>query len=279
MSESIKTIERTDWLRMGERKFVPKIGTHEIKIRNSLSRLQKERIIERIWNHDHTVWKPDPTEISNRLGWLHCPEMMDNAVDEITFFANEVRSEGFKQALLLGMGGSSLAPEVFRLIFGVKAGYLDLRILDSTHPESVLHYTKIFAPEDTLYSASTKSGGTIETLSFLKYFYNQALNAIGAEKAMKHFIAITDPGSGLEALAKGMNFRKIFLNDPNIGGRYSALSMFGLEPAGLIGIDLEKLLNQAGAMSRNCRAANDAVNPGAVLGTIMGELRDWVATN
>ncbi len=259
---------------MEDKKFLLKVGTDEIKIRDSFHRLQKERIVQRIWNHDYTVWKPEPTEIGNRLGWLHCPEMMVNAIDEITSFANEVRLDGFKQALLLGMGGSSLAPEVFRFIFGVKAGYLDLRILDSTHPGSVLHYTKSLAPDDTLYIASTKSGGTVETLSFLKYFYNQTLNAVGTEKVSKHFIAITDPGSGLESLAMRLNFRKIFLNDPNIGGRYSALSYFGLVPAGLIGIDLKHLLSRAQSVARDCESNLSLENENSCvyLGTILGEM-------
>jgi glucose-6-phosphate isomerase len=170
------------------------------------------------------------------------------------------------------MGGSSLAPEVFRRIFGVKQGYLDLAVLDSTTPGAVLHFDRTVNPEHTLYIASTKSGGTVETLSFTKYFYNQTLKKVGKQKVGQHFIAITDPGSGLEALAKELRFRKIFLNDPDIGGRYSVLSFFGLVPAGLIGMDMKALLDRAHDMVRGSRYFNDSVhddNSTVILGTIL----------
>ena len=130
--------------------------------------------------------------------------------DEIIDFVAAVRKDGYTNALLLGMGGSSLAAEVFSRSFGVKAGYLDLEVLDSTHPEAVLEHAKRLDPEKTLYIVSTKSGGTVETFSFMKFFYNQTLALIGKEKTGKHFIAITDPGSGLETAAKQLNFRKYF---------------------------------------------------------------------
>lgn len=257
---------------MAAEKFIFKIGDYESAVIKAFQKQNKERIVQRIWEHDHTVWKPDQTEISNRLGWLDSPEVMTKAVDEINSFANEIKSDGFTHALLLGMGGSSLAPEVFRNIFGVKPGYLDLSVLDSTSPGAVLNYARTLNPETTLFLASTKSGGTVETLSFIKYFYNHISRQLGVEQAGRHFVAITDPGSGLQSLAKDLTFRKIFLNDPDIGGRFSALSFFGLVPAGLIGIDLKKLMYRATAMSRNCRAANYNDNPGAALGTILGEL-------
>ncbi len=178
-------------------------------------------------------------------------------------------------ALLMGMGGSSLAPGVFEKIFKVKDGYLNLTVLDSTDPGAVLSLSKKLNPATTVFIASTKSGGTVETLSFLKYFYNQTLEKVGAGNVGKHFIAITDPGSRLEKLAIDLNFRLTFLNDPNIGGRYSALSYFGLVPAGLLGIDLHKLLDNAGEMACNCEASNCPVagnNTGAQLGVILGEM-------
>jgi len=251
------------------------IGNYDSLVKKSLEKLEKEKIVQRIWKHDYTVWKPEPTEITNRLGWLNSPEVMKPAIQNIGKFAEEVRSAGFTHALLLGMGGSSLAPEVFRNIFGVKTGYLDLAVLDSTTPGAVLNYAKTLNPEKTLFIASTKSGGTVETLSFLKYFYNLTLKKVGREKIGNHFIAITDPGSGLEALAKELNFRKIFLNDPNIGGRYSALSYFGLVPASLIGIDLKKLLDRAqiaACKSGGCDQPENGENTSALLGTVMGEL-------
>ncbi|MCX8106251.1 MAG: hypothetical protein N3D80_10325 [Ignavibacterium album] len=219
-------------------------GQIEYKYQNAIQRLIDEKIIERIWQKDYKVWNNDPTEISNRLGWLDCTSVTRKSFDEIHSFVNEIQNEGITNALLLGMGGSSLAPEVFGLVFG-KNGKLNLSILDSTHPEAVAEKAKNFEPSKTLYIVSTKSGGTVETISFMKYFYNYVLNQLGDEKARKHFIAITDPESGLEQMAKELRFRKIFLNDPNIGGRFSALSLFGTIPAALVGADIEKLFIRA----------------------------------
>ena len=267
--------EKRDQLLLDKRKLIMNLTDYQSTIDASLEKLNNERIIHRIWKHDHTVWKPEPTEITNRLGWLHSPEMMLENRNDIQTFVDEVKSAGFANALLLGMGGSSLAPEVFRKIFGVKEGYLDLAVLDSTNPCAVLKYAKNLAPEKTLYIASTKSGGTVETLSFMKYFYNQTLNKVGQQKVGNHFIAITDPGSGLEVLAKELNFRRIFLNDPNIGGRYSVLSQFGLLPAALIGVDLKILLDRALQMVCNCEGCNypvDGDNSSAILGTMLGTM-------
>lgn len=216
----------------------------EYKYRNAIQRLIDEKIIERIWQKDYKVWNNDPTEISNRLGWLDCTSVTRKSFDEIHSFVNEILNEDITNALLLGMGGSSLAPEVFSLVFG-KEGNINLSILDSTHPDAVAEKAKNFEPSKTLYIVSTKSGGTVETISFMKYFYNYVLNQLGDEKARKHFIAITDPESGLEQMAKELRFRKIFLNDPDIGGRFSALSLFGTIPAALVGADIEKLFIRA----------------------------------
>ncbi|MEK7726969.1 MAG: hypothetical protein AAB354_01085, partial [candidate division KSB1 bacterium] len=204
----------------------------------------------------------------NRLGWLDSPEVMQAALPEINALVEEVRAVGYTHALLLGMGGSSLAPEVFRFTFGVQPGYLDLAVLDSTHPEAVLHHAARLDFNKTLFIVSTKSGGTVETFSFFKYFYNEVMKAVGKEKAGEHFIAITDPGSGLADTATAHKFRKTFLNDPNIGGRYSALSYFGLVPAALLGIDINLLLERARACANDM--SND--NSGIWLGAIMGEL-------
>lgn len=260
---------------MVEKNGMIKPEQFESMITNSCEILKQENIIRRIWEHDHTVWKPEPTEITNRLGWLHSPAAMRDAIYEITSFAQQVRSEGFTHALLMGMGGSSLAPEVFRNIFGVKSGFPDLAVLDSTTPGAVLAAARMFDPEKTLFIASTKSGGTVETLSFLKYFYAAMLKKVGNDKVGKHFVAITDPGSGLEALAKDLNFRKIFLNDPDIGGRFSALSFFGLVPAGLIGIDLTLLLDRASSTIYDCKSNIGSIIPKnscALLGAFLGEL-------
>lgn len=260
---------------LSKKKFILNLNNYQTLVETSIEQLKKERIIQRIWQHDYTVWKPEPTEITNRLGWLHSPTDLMAHLDDLQTFVNEIRSEGFTQALLLGMGGSSLAPEVFRKMFGVKDGYLNLAILDSTVPEAILSYANQFDPKKTLYIVSTKSGSTIETLSFMKFFYNQTLKRVGKEEIGNHFIAITDAGSGLETLAKELKFRRIFRSDPNVGGRYSALTHFGLVPAALLGIDLKKLLERAQSIAQKCkgyRELSDGDNPGALLGAILGEL-------
>lgn len=250
--------------------FEAALGTFEERVETALKDLKENQIIARIWNLDHTVWKAEPTEISNRLGWLDSPESMLDNIAEIEAFVEEIRQIGYTHALLLGMGGSSLAPEVFRFTSGVKDGYLDLEVLDSTVPGTVLSFAEKLDPVKTLFIVSTKSGGTVETLSFFKYFYNRVSDSLGADHAGEHFIAITDPGSFLEKTAKELNFRKTFLNDPNIGGRFSVLSYFGLVPAALIGMDLKLLLERALKMTGNCRDSEN--NSSAWFGAIMGQL-------
>ena len=229
------------------------------------------RVVERIRRKDHTVWKPGPAEIANRLGWLDSPQAMQERLAEIVDVVEEVRADGFDFALLLGMGGSSLAPEVFRKVFGAAEGFLDLAVLDSTDPGAVLANANRLDLGRTLFIVSTKSGGTVETFSFMKYFYNLVAEKFGREEAGKHFIAITDPGSALSDLARERRFRHAFLNDPEIGGRYSALSCFGLVPAALIGMDAELLLERAAeAAAVEFSGTNGEMN-GAVLGALLGE--------
>jgi len=267
--------DKIERIKKDEKLFKTSLGNCQNEVDSTLAELKEQNIIHRIWAKDYTVWSSKPDEITNRLGWLKSPEVSMAMMEEINEFVEEVKKDGFTQALLLGMGGSSLAPEVFSLTFGLKQGYLDLAVLDSTHPESVLEKAKQFDPDKTLYIISTKSGGTVETLSFMKYFYNQTLKKAGKENAGKHFIAITDPGSKLEQIAKQLNFRKTFLNDPDIGGRYSALSLFGVVPAALIGVDLNELLDNAAAMVCNSEGANCPVygdNTPAQLGCAMGTL-------
>jgi transaldolase/glucose-6-phosphate isomerase len=251
------------------------LGSYQNLVEKTLVELRDKRVISRIWAHDHTVWKPEPTEITNRLGWLHSPEMMGDSIQRLEMLVDAVRDSGYTHALLLGMGGSSLAPEVFRKTFGVKEGFLDLAVLDSTDPGAVLAYTELLDPARTLFIVSTKSGTTVETLSFFKFFYNWMSDSVGKKEAGEHFIAITDPGSSLVDLAERYDFRNTFLNDPNIGGRYSALSYFGLVPAALMGIDIRTLLDRAMTMACNCEACNCPVvgnNNGGRLGAVLGEL-------
>lgn len=251
------------------------MGPYQCSIENALVELKDNRIISRIWAHDHTVWKPEPTEITNRLGWLHSPEVMGESVKRLTAFVKGVRKDGYTDALLLGMGGSSLAPEVLRKTFGVKEGYLNLAVLDSTDPGYILAHAERLTPSHTLFIVSTKSGTTVETLSFFKFFYNWVKDSEGEEGAGEHFIAITDPDTPLVGLARHYRFRDCFLNDPHIGGRYSALSYFGLVPAALIGMDTGTLLDRAMTMVGNCEACNCPVegdNHGGRLGVVLGDL-------
>ena len=233
------------------------------QVQQATERLAAERIYERILARDHTVWRPDPTEIANRLGWLDSPRTMRDAIGPIRQFTAAVRAAGYTRALLLGMGGSSLAPEVFRAILGVADGFLDLSVLDSTQPDAILAQERDLDLARTLFLPATKSGGTVETLSLLKYFYNRTADALGPAEAGQHFAAITDPGSGLDALAQRLGFRHIFRNDPNIGGRYSALSHYGLVAAGVLGADLGLLLDRA------AQALADP-QPGIQLGAFLG---------
>ena len=240
-----------------------KIESLPIDLNEALVELESSQILRRIWKLDHRIWKPDPKEITNRMGWLWIARHMLRNLDKIHTLVESVRSEGYQDIILLGMGGSSLAPEVFSKIFGKKKTYPQLTVLDSTAAGAVKSITQKIEIKKTLFIVSTKSGTTVETLSFFKYFYNFTLQQVGEEDAGTHFIAITDPGSKLENLARDHQFREIFLNDPNIGGRYSALSYFGLVPAALVGVDIELILQRAIEMTHF-----DSL--GATLGTILG---------
>jgi transaldolase/glucose-6-phosphate isomerase len=251
------------------------LGRYQAAVDAGLENLKAERIIERIWSRDHSVWKPDPAEITNRLGWLDISERMLGIIPTLTDLAKRLWQEGYRQAVLLGMGGSSLAPEVFRKTFGVGDEDLDLIVLDSTDPGAVLALERQINLAQTLFIVSTKSGTTPETLSFFKFFYNRVVAAAGEERAGEQFIAITDPGSPLIELAARHHFRETFLNDPEIGGRYSALSYFGLVPAALLGVDLSRLLENATLMVCNCEACNCPVEGdhlGGLLGAVLGVL-------
>jgi len=252
-------------------------GNLSQKIKELLDELTKKDIVKRIWNKDYSVWRDDPTEISNRLGWLDCNNFINDKLEEINEFVQSVKCDNIKNILLLGMGGSSLAPEMFSEIFGNHEGFPKLFVLDSTHPLTIKKYADELDAADTLYIVSTKSGGTVETLSFMKYFYNLAEKKLGKKIAGNHFTAITDPGSKLEIIAKELDFRKVFLNDPNIGGRYSALSLFGIVPAALLGMDLKKILNSVNASVENSKltgADNTSLLLGAILGYYANEGKD-----
>lgn len=267
--------EKLLYLKKDRSTFSSSLGMYQSQVEQALQGMERDRILVRLWAHDHTLWKPDPVEISNRLGWLHIAEKMEPEITRLQDFADEARAAGFTAALLLGMGGSSLAPEVLYKTFDKQPGYLDLVVLDSTHPQAVIQKAGALDLARTLFIVSTKSGTTTETLSFFKYFYNLAVNQLGTDRAGEHFVAITDPGSQLEMIGREHHFRRIFLNDPTIGGRYAALSYVGLVPAALIGLDLVTLLDRALRMSCNCESSNSPASgdkQGAQLGTILGTL-------
>jgi transaldolase/glucose-6-phosphate isomerase len=266
---------KRDEIRAGWKPESTEAGTFREQLDEALAGLRKGRIMDRIWAKDHTVWKPDPREIANRLGWLTSASDMMERIDEIEAFARGVRSDGFTQVLLLGMGGSSLAPEVFAKTFGSEPGWPSLAVLDSTDPGTVFRRAGELDPARTLFIVSSKSGATVEIHSFFKFFYGWACERLGRERAGGHFAAITDSGSKLAEWAREFGFRQVFLNDPDIGGRFSALSFFGLVPAALTGFDVRKLLERSMTMAANCDAANCPVtgdNHGARLGAYLGRL-------
>jgi glucose-6-phosphate isomerase len=238
----------------------------DLAVSETLAQLSENDVMGRLWQHDYTLWADEPDEITNRLGWLTSPQSMASEVAGWKELAGDVRAAGYNQVVLVGMGGSSLAPALFARTFGPAAGYPDLIVLDSTDPQAVTNVRRQLDPERTLFIVSSKSGGTVETLSFFKYFYTWLVDELGEEAAGEHFVAISDPGSRLLSLAERYGFRAAFANDPNIGGRYSALSHFGLLPAALLGIDVDQLLARAQRISGPDRAER-AAWLGAVLGT------------
>jgi len=247
------------------------LGTYEDQVSKAFAKLAAERVVDRIFSRDYSVWKPDPREIANRLGWLRCPQTTLDQKDRIQAFADDIRREGFNRILLLGMGGSSLAPEVFQTVFGRREGYPFLSILDNTDPRVIHGHDAAVNREKTLFIVSTKSGTTIETLSLFKHFYRLSVERFGDSGAGSRFIAITDPGSTLAEMAGQYGFRATFLNDPDIGGRYSALSLVGVVPAALVGINIQTLLERAGKTAEAERSAEGGFNASR-LGIALSEL-------
>ena len=237
----------------------------------ALASLEAERIVGRIWERDHTVWSDSPDEISNRLGWLGTAQEILDGIRPLQSLASDIREARFEDVLLLGMGGSSLAPEVLAKTFGAGPGYPRLSVLDSTHPDAVGARRRELDLDRTLFVVATKSGGTVETLSLLKFFWGEVAAAAGDDRCGERFVAITDPGSALADIAECHRFRATFLNNAEIGGRYSALSCFGMVPAALIGMNVPGLLRSALTAAEDCRPTCSAIeNPGARLGAVLG---------
>ncbi len=249
---------------------VDALGPLAASVKRRVSSLITDAAPARLWSHDPTLWAADKAgqdEVKKRLGWLDLPHSSRAGLKEMDNFVSQVRADGLDHILLLGMGGSSLAPEVLDLVFSpVLIGKVVFSVLDSTDPAQVLAAGKTFPPEKTLYVVSSKSGETAEINAMFNYFWERSGHT------GSHFVAITDQGTILDALANARGFRKIFHADTTVGGRYSALTHFGLVPAALMGIDLGLLLDRADWMMRQCAPdVSGTRNPGLVLGAILGQ--------
>ncbi|MEO6462223.1 MAG: bifunctional transaldolase/phosoglucose isomerase, partial [Candidatus Eisenbacteria bacterium] len=256
-------------------RFEGRLGAFDEAIRARLAGFEHDKVSARLAARDPSLWSADPAvqaKIANRLGWLDAPAALEGHISELEAFAAEVAGEGLTDAVVLGMGGSSLGPDLLARTFAPAPGRLRLHVLDSTDPQGVLRLRTAIDPAKTLFVVSTKSGTTTETLAFADSFAAETLAAVGAARWARHFVAITDPDSPLEARALREHWRRIFLAPPDVGGRYSALTVFGLVPAALLGIDLRGMAKAARAMALACGPrARTAENPGFVLGSLLGE--------
>ncbi|MDE0368699.1 MAG: hypothetical protein OXI84_01005 [bacterium] len=245
------------------------LGSLTNRVHDRLAAWAEQNYAVRMWDRDHTLWSAeDIPDLANRLGWLRLP-YETKQLPAIRAFAEEARA-GADRVVLLGMGGSSMAPAVFANTFGSASGHPLLTVLDSTHPEAVRAVSAVVDPSRTLFLVASKSGGTIETLSLFRHFWGVVSGV--HDRPGDRFVALTDPGSGLEALARERRFRRVFATPPEVGGRYSALTPFGLVPAALIGMDIESLQAKASVMAVECGPDRPvAANPGLRLGAVMGE--------
>jgi len=252
---------------------VASINFNSAELESVLTSFDKSNLIGQIWERNHVVWKPAPNGIVNRLGWLTVAAQMYEKIPSLYSFVRDVRDRGFHTVVLLGMGGSSLGAEVLRQTFGTSGEYLKLIVLDSTVPAEVIAVAEMIEPEHTLFLISSKSGSTTEPLVLYQYFRKLMNSVSGQHKAGQNFVAITDPGSPLALMAGEQQFLHTFLNIPDLGGRYSVLSYYGLVPAALIGIDIEMLLKRAKCMQDECGPGIKAEkNPGAWLGAVIGTM-------
>ena len=245
--------------------------------------LVRQRVPERLRERDHTVWRPDSREIADRLGWLDVGGFLRPHLPDLAAFVNDICEEGYRDVVLLGMGGSSLGPEVLRRSFlgspSLSREHPRLTLLDSTVPGQVAAVTRAIDPAHTLFIVSSKSGGTIETLSLYRHFRELTENSLSPRGKVRagasagaNFVAITDAGTLLERLGAEAGFRRVFLNPADIGGRYSVLSWFGMLPAALAGIDVARLLDSAAVMRGQCLGDDVEANPGLQLGALLGAM-------
>lgn len=239
---------------------------------SALESLANEQVVPRLWAKDHRLWKPDPKEITDRLGWLTVQDLMREQLAPLRRCVAAAKAMEITDVVLLGMGGSSLGPEVLRTSFPARKPSPRFWVLDSTVPGWVREVTKAITPARTLFLVASKSGGTIEVLSLFAHFRNLVAKT-KMNRGGDQFVAITDPGTGLEKLAQDQGFGQIFTNPADIGGRYSVLSLFGLVPAALLGLDIPRLLERAAGMAERCKTQTPIEsNPGAYLGAVMGSL-------
>ena len=236
-------------------------------------RLLQDAVVEKIWKRDPSTWKAAPgsadaRSIETRLGWLDVASTMKPHMPAVHRLGEQVRDEKFEAAYLLGMGGSSLCAEVLRSVFGIADGHPQLHVLDTTDELTLATAASRMDPARTLFIIASKSGGTLEVASMERFFWTRMTAALGAD-AGRHFVAITDPGTALQSLAETRGYREVFINPPDIGGRFSALSLFGLVPAAVIGAPVDVLLAGGAAMAEGCRQHNHA-NAGLELGAFMG---------
>jgi glucose-6-phosphate isomerase/transaldolase/glucose-6-phosphate isomerase len=255
-------------------RFSYSLGTYHSAVISALGSLSQSNIIARIWAKDYTVWKPAPDEITNRLGWLDAPAEMLPQIKHIRAILEPLISGGIKDAVLLGMGGSSLAAEVFSEIFGSHPGYPRLHVLDTTDPALIASTAQKLELKNTIFLVSSKSGTTLEITSLFQYFFNLVEKYLG-NAAGSQFILITDQGSPMVKMAQELSLRHTFLNNPAIGGRYSALSMPGIVPAIIIGVDVARLLQNAVSAAQREKTQNFSDNlddTGSALGATLGTL-------
>ncbi len=258
---------------------ISNLDCYQSLIDAEIESFQKEDFTRRIFNQDHTLWQSSPIEASNRLGWLNVIDSMSRNIATIENFVSEISDFGYRYVVLIGMGGSSLGPAVMNRVFGNINGRFKLLVLDSTVPEAIRRLVKQIDISKTLFLVSSKSGNTLETNNLYSYFRDAVETKLGPIKAGEHFVAITDSGTSLNRLADSSGFRNVFENPSDIGGRYSILSYFGLVPAALIGVDIEKLLNNAKSMRRmildnTLTRENSPVFLGSVMGVLSLAGRD-----
>ena len=253
-------------------KQVLSIGKYQNALETRLKYWKKSGFNRRLWRKDPTIWFPkEVPEITDRLGWLYLPEIVHEQLGNLVSFAEEIRSEKIAHVVLLGMGGSSLAPQVYRQIFGNAPGFPELVVLDSTHPDTINAIEQNIDLSRTLFILASKSGTTLEPNALFEYFWSKVAQ-ITADPG-RHFVAISDPGTTLVQLAKEQGFRQTFLANPDLGGRYSAITVFGLVPAALIGVDVSNLVDRSGvAMETSAFCVSEPKIPALNLGAALGEM-------